>query len=269
MRVLFITGAGGGIGAETARLAVGRGHRVVIADIDAEAARSVAGSLGEAALGIELDVRDAAGWTRALDEAWARFGGVDVLVNNAAVVQSGRLHELPLDVHRQVLEVNVLGVIAGIQGAVPRFLERGGGHIVTVASAQSFVPVPGEVSYAATKHALRAITHGLVFELRDTPLDFTIVYVPAVETPMLESLIDDDANAIAFADPPVPASVVAEAILNAVEHRPVEVFIPRFRGRLLRALSTRPKIMRRLLLSAEKRGRKRLVELRRQRRAGQ
>ena len=268
MSVLFITGAGRGIGAETARLAVARGHRVAIADIDADAARSMAGSLGENALAIELDVRDAAGWTRALDEAWARFDGVDVLVNNAAVVHSGLLHELALDVHRQIFEVNVLGLIAGIQAAVPRFLERGRGHIVTVASAQSFVPVPGEISYAATKHALRAISHGLALELRDTPLRFTIVYPPAVETPMLESLMDDDANAIAFADPPMPASVVAEAILKAVDRRPAEVFIPPFRGRLLRELGTRPAIMRRLLLSAEKRGRKRLAELRRQRRGG-
>src|SRR5690606_31764054 len=109
--VFFVTGAARGIGAAFARLAVGRGRRVVLADVDETGAKTLAAELGERACAVALDVRDAAAWEEALDAAWARFGRVDVLVNNAGLLHPGTLLDHSDAELRQMLDVNVLGVI--------------------------------------------------------------------------------------------------------------------------------------------------------------
>ena len=160
-KVLFITGAARGIGAATAKEAVGRGYRVVLADIDGDGTRALAQSLGGAAYGLALDVRDPAQWQQVLDQAWQHFGRVDVLINNAGVVHTGYVLDVPFEQHRHTVEVNYLGNIAGVLATLPRFIAQGHGHLITICSLTTYMPFPSLASYAGTKHALRGFHHSL------------------------------------------------------------------------------------------------------------
>jgi NAD(P)-dependent dehydrogenase (short-subunit alcohol dehydrogenase family) len=225
----FVTGGAHGIGAAFVRLAVARGARVAIGDVDVVAAQALAAACGERVVAIGLDVRDEGAWARALDEASARFGRLDVLVNNAGLLHSGTLVEqLPAQL-QHMLDVNVLGVAYGLRAYVPRATAWGGGHVVDVASLASYVPLPGQAFYSATKHAVRALHVAFAME-SDGPVTFTLVCPGAVETRMLRQQIPTDSNAVAFADRVLRPEQVAEAIWRGATHRPREILLPRLGG---------------------------------------
>lgn len=242
-KVILITGAASGIGAATARAAVAAGHRVVLADIDLAGAGSVAARLGEAASAARLDIRDEAGWARVLDEVIARHGRLDVLVNNAAIVHTGYVRDVPLERHAQTMATNFMGAVTGMLAVLPRFKAQGSGHIVNVSSMTAFIPFPGLATYAAAKHALRAFHHALALEERGGPVAFTIIYPTATETPMLDKEAEDDALALAFAGTPMTADAVGAAIVEAIRKQSVEVYLPPERGKVVRRLGTSPRAL--------------------------
>ena len=257
-KTLLITGAASGIGAATARLAAERGHRVILADIDLDGARAVAEPLGDRAVATGLDITSDAQWERVLDEAWGRFGGLDVLVNNAAIVRTGRAENVAIADHQRTMDVNFMGPVKGMLKALPRFKAQGAGHFVTVCSMTAFLPFPGLASYAAAKHALRAFHHALALEERHTPLAFTIVHPTSTETPMLEEEARSDEVNLAFASRPVTADFVADVVLTAMEKKAVEVFMPPERARTVRLLGTSPRSLRKWADHAEAIGAARL-----------
>lgn len=243
-KVVMITGAASGIGASTAELLIARGNRVVLADIAAGRAQAMAERLGENAMPLGLDICAEAQWAAGLDAVWARFGRLDTLINNAAIVHTGWARDVPLAAHHATMETNYFGGVIGMLAALPRFKAQGGGHLVTVSSMNGFLPFPGIASYAAAKHALRAFHTALAIEERESPVAFTLVYPTATETPMLEKEAHDDAMALAFAGTPVAPAEVAAAIADAVETRPVEVFIPADRGEVVKRLGIDPAALR-------------------------
>lgn len=224
--VFFVTGAARGIGAAFARLAVGRGRRVVVADVDEPAAKTLAAELGERACAVPLDVRDPAAWEDALDAAWARFGRVDVLVNNAGLLHPGALLEQTDADLRQMLDVNLLGVAYGLRAAVPRLARQGSGHVVDLGSLASYVPLYGQAFYSATKHAVKALHHAFAAEQAGGPVTFTLICPANVDTAMWQRQIAADSNAMSFVKPPLPPERVAAAIWRAAERRPRELLVP-------------------------------------------
>ncbi len=258
----MLTGGASGIGAATAELLVARGHRVAVCDVNREATLNLCAKLGERAHPLYLDVRQYTEWERALNETWNELGGVDVLINNAGLVHTGLSHEVPLEKLSHMVDVNLVGVINGVHSAVPRFLEQGYGHVINTASLASFIPLPGTAVYAATKHAVRAFTHGCAIELGDTPVKFTLVCPGAVETPMLAKQVDDDAAALSFSDKPLAPQSVAQAILKAAEEQPREILVPPVRGNLLRLAGAFPGIVNRMFPAAQRRGRAELARRR-------
>jgi 3alpha(or 20beta)-hydroxysteroid dehydrogenase len=256
---LLITGGASGIGAAAARMAVERGHRVLIADIDAEGAAKVARSIGEGASPIALDITSSVQWEQALDAAWERFGKLDVLVNNAAIVHTGYARNVAVEDHQQTMDVNAMGPIRGMLAALPRFLAQGSGQFVTVCSMTAFLPFPGLASYAAAKHALRAFHHALAIEERDSPLSFSIIHPTSTETPMLDKEAESDEVPMAFVSASVTADYVAGVVLDAMEKRTLEVFMPPERARTVRLLGTNPRSLRKLASNAETLGRQNLL----------
>ena len=242
-KVILITGAASGIGAATARAAVAAGHRVAVADIDVTGAESVAAGLGEAASAVRLDIRDEAGWSNVLDDVISRHGRLDVLVNNAAIVHTGYVRDVPLERHAQTMTTNFMGAVTGMLAVLPRFKAQGSGHIVNVSSMTAFIPFPGLATYAAAKHALRAFHHALALEERGGPVVFTIVYPTATETPMLDKEAEDDALALAFAGTPMTAAAVGSAIVEAIRKQSGEVYLPPERGKVVRRLGTSPRAL--------------------------
>ncbi|MGH8160244.1 MAG: SDR family oxidoreductase [Rhodanobacter sp.] len=255
-KVLLITGAASGIGAATARQAIKAGDKVAIADIDAAGAQALARELGERALAITLDVRSPDQWNACLDATWQHFGRLDVLINNAGIVHTGYTRDVTIEQHRRTVEINFMGPMYGMTLALPRFQDQGSGHLLTVCSMTSFLPMPGMASYAGTKHALRAFHHSLALEERHGPLHFTIIHPPSTETAMLEQELRDDSAVLAFTEKSVTADFVAQTILRAIETRPHEVVMPWAFGRFLRMFGANTSIMRRMIDGAEKKGRR-------------
>jgi len=165
---VLITGGARGIGAATAEAMVAEGARVMVADIDGDAAAELAGTLGEAARSVVLDVREMAHWQDAVAASVAAFGGLDTLVNNAGFGGGHieTLETLDYETIRQIVDVNFIGAVLGHQAVVPAMRETGGGcSIVNVASNTGVLTMNGYSVYAATKAALISLTKTAAMEL--------------------------------------------------------------------------------------------------------
>jgi NAD(P)-dependent dehydrogenase (short-subunit alcohol dehydrogenase family) len=168
-KVIVITGASGGIGAALARLASSRGARLVLAARRERELGEVAAQSGPDALAVVADLTGRADARRVLDAALARFGGVDVWVNNVGRGITRLVSALSDEDFDEMMRVNVKSALYGMQTVLPHFQERGRGHIVNVSSMLGRVPyVPVRSAYNAAKHALNALTANLRMELRET-----------------------------------------------------------------------------------------------------
>jgi 3alpha(or 20beta)-hydroxysteroid dehydrogenase len=164
-KVAIVTGAARGTGEVVARRFVAEGARVLLADVLEEAGAAVAGSLGDAARFQRLDVSEEADWARGVEEALRRFGRVDVLVNNAAVLHMAPLVETTPEDFLRVVRVNQLGTFLGVRAVVEAMKAAGGGSIVNVSSVDGLRGSNGVVAYASTKWAVRGITRVAALEL--------------------------------------------------------------------------------------------------------
>jgi len=184
-RRVAITGAGRGIGLATARELVARGAKVVIGDIDGDVAKQAVGSLGPDAHALAVDVSDTASMAAFLTDAKDALGGLDVLVNNAGIMPIGPYLDLPLGLARRTLEINVLGVLAGTQLALPDMIAQGSGHIINVASSAGKAAVPGGLAYCASKAAIVSFTEGARLEFGDKGISFTCVMPSFTNTELI------------------------------------------------------------------------------------
>jgi NAD(P)-dependent dehydrogenase (short-subunit alcohol dehydrogenase family) len=164
-QVAIVTGASpGGIGEEYARVMAAASASVVVADIDGQAAQAVAGTI-EGVVSHQVDITDEQSVARLIERAVDEFGGVDILVNNAAlmeVLSKGPLLELSLEEWHRAWAVNLTGALLCSRAVVPWMRRRGGGRIVNQISAAAYPPV---TVYALTKHALAGLTVALAREL--------------------------------------------------------------------------------------------------------
>jgi 3alpha(or 20beta)-hydroxysteroid dehydrogenase len=178
----LITGAASGIGAATARRFVEEGAMVVVADVAEEDGRSLAEELG--ATFERLDVRDESAWVAAVD----RSGGLDVLVNNAAIVELGGVDEMDEASFRRLLDVNTVGVFLGMRTVVPSMRARGGGSIVNISSIAGLVGNPYSIGYAASKWAVRGMTKSAAVALAQDGIRVNSVHPGVIRTPMSASV---------------------------------------------------------------------------------
>ena len=183
-KTAIVTGGARSMGAATARLFVAEGAQVVIADVlDAEG-RALAEELGKAAYFQHLDVSDEAAWAAAVAEAVARFGGVDVLVNNAGILKFAALLDTPLADFKRVLEVNLVGCFLGMRTVAPVMIARGSGSIVNISSIDGMKGANSIGSYAASKWGVRGITKVAALEFGHRGVRVNSVHPGGVDTPM-------------------------------------------------------------------------------------
>jgi 3alpha(or 20beta)-hydroxysteroid dehydrogenase len=164
-KVAIVTGAARGTGEATARLLAREGARVVVADILEERARLVTKELGEAGAFVRLDVTSEEDWRRAVAETADRFGAIDVLVNNAAVLHMAAIEDTELADYERIVRVNQVGTFLGIKAVAPAMKRAGRGSIVNVASIDGMSAKNGIVAYAASKWAVRGMTRVAALEL--------------------------------------------------------------------------------------------------------
>jgi NAD(P)-dependent dehydrogenase (short-subunit alcohol dehydrogenase family) len=165
-KVAVITGAASGIGAALVAGCAAEGMRVVAADIDEAGARQCAGATGTSAIAVRVDVADSDSVAALADAAFAAFGQVDLLVNNAGVFQGGLSWERSVADWEWTLGVNVYGIVHAIRSFVPRMIAQDTeGHVVNTASVAAFVAGPASAPYVVSKCAALSLTECLALDL--------------------------------------------------------------------------------------------------------
>lgn len=240
-----VTGAGRGLGKEIARLLVGRGHTVLVTDVDAAAAASTAEELGERAVAHVLDVRDHAQVLAARDAIIARAGRLDVWVNNAGVLVTGAPWEQDPEAWRLMLEVNALGTIHGTVAALDAMRGDPGqrGHVVNIASLAGLTAVPGESAYAASKHAVLGFSLSTAADLRLAGvrhIDISCVCPDGIWTPMLHDKLDDPGSALSFSGKLLHPEEVVTAVDKVLDRARAVTTIPKWRGAQARIADALP-----------------------------
>jgi NAD(P)-dependent dehydrogenase (short-subunit alcohol dehydrogenase family) len=232
MGAVAITGGARGIGRATAEACLRAGMSVVIGDIDGAACAAVADEIG--AVGLPLDVSDAGSFETFFAEAERHLGRLDAVVNNAGVAPIGLfVDEDPRDTQR-LLDINVGGVLTGTRLALRRFLPRGHGHIVNLASSAGQIATAGGATYAATKHAVVGFTRAVRAETRGTGVRTTIVMPGLIRTEMISGFEKPRGTRI------VGPEAVADAIVRALSDGREEVFVPRELGPIARLIAGTP-----------------------------
>jgi 3-oxoacyl-[acyl-carrier protein] reductase len=166
-RVAVVTGGARGIGLATCRSFVSDGMRVSIADIDVGAAKRAAAEIdpsGETAVPIEVDVASTASVDAMVEEVVDTFGGINVLVNNAGVINPGPSDEVTDDDWKALTEIHLGGTFRCCRAAFPALASSGSGAIVNVSSVAARVGIPMRLSYCASKAGIEGITRTLAVE---------------------------------------------------------------------------------------------------------
>ena len=178
---IILTGAAQGMGAVHARLFVEAGARVVLTDLQTEAGQKFANELGPNAHFVEQDVTKESDWERVVAAAMKQFGGVDGLVNNAAIWWTKPVIEEDQERFRKMLDVNVIGTWLGIRAVVPAMRKAGGGSIVNLSSIAGTRGIPEHAAYGASKWAVRGLSKVAASELGQWDIRVNTVHPGAVE----------------------------------------------------------------------------------------
>ncbi len=190
-KVALISGGARGMGEAHARLLVAEGAQVVIGDILDDQGKAVADDLGDAARYVHLDVTEPDQWQAAVSTAVGDFGKLNVLVNNAGIVNLGPLRTFDLSKWRQILDVNLTGTFLGMQAVVDPLTDAGGGSIINISSIEGIRGAPFVHGYVATKWAVRGLTKSAALELASQKIRVNSVHPGFIRTPMTKHLPDD------------------------------------------------------------------------------
>jgi NADP-dependent 3-hydroxy acid dehydrogenase YdfG len=221
-KVVVITGASSGLGEATARLLSAQGATVVLGARRVDRIEAVAHELarsGGKALAVPTDVTDYEQVKRLVDAAVETYGRIDVIINNAGLMPLSPLERLKIDDWNRTIDVNIKGVLYGIAAALPYMKEQKSGHIINVSSVAGHKVRPGSSVYAATKHAVRALSEGLRQEVKPYNIRTTVISPGAVATELIDSITEPDIaeNARKFvSEMAVPAETFARAVAYAM-----------------------------------------------------
>ena len=221
-KVIVITGASSGLGEAAARLLSAQGASVVLGARRADRIQSLANELsakGDKAVVKTTDVTDRAQVKALVDAAVQAYGRVDVMINNAGLMPQSLLERLKTDEWDRMIDVNIKGTLYGIAAALPYMKQQKAGHIVNVSSVAGHKVGPGSAVYAATKHAVRALSEGLRQEVTPYNIRTTVIPPGAVATELPESATDPDAAAGLkkfYSEYAIPADSFARVVAYAI-----------------------------------------------------
>ena len=194
-KVVVITGASSGLGEATARLLSAQGASVVLGARRVDRLQSLANELtasGGKALVIATDVTHCDQVKRLVDAAVQTYGRIDVMINNAGLMPQSPLERLKIEEWDRTIDVNIKGVLYGIAAALPHMKQQKAGHIINVSSVAGHKVGPGFAVYAATKHAVRALSEGLRQEVKPYNIRTTVISPGAVATELPNSVTEPD-----------------------------------------------------------------------------
>jgi NADP-dependent 3-hydroxy acid dehydrogenase YdfG len=217
-KVIVITGASSGIGAAAARKLVGLGAKVVLAARREDQLKTMVAALGENAMYVKTDVSKRADLDNLIQQAIRQFGHIDVLWNNAGIMPISFFEEGLVDEWDKMIDINIKGVLYGINAVLPHMLERGQGHILATSSVGGLKTSPGIGVYSGTKFAVKAIMETLREEVAQT-IKVTTVYPGAthselghdISSPKIKAIYGNLGNM-----PKMNEDAIADAVIYAI-----------------------------------------------------
>ena len=217
-KVIVITGASSGIGAAAARKMIGLGAKVVLAARREDQLNEMVIGLGENALAVKTDVSKRADLDNLIQQTISRFGHIDVLWNNAGIMPISFFDEGHVEEWDRMIDINIKGVLYGINAVLPHMLERGQGHILATSSVGGLKTTPGIGVYSATKFAVRAIMETLREEVAQT-IKVTTIYPGATQSELGNDITSPKIRAI-FGNlanmPKMNEEAIADAVIYAI-----------------------------------------------------
>jgi NAD(P)-dependent dehydrogenase (short-subunit alcohol dehydrogenase family) len=247
-KVVLITGAARGIGAETARRLAAKGARVALVGLEPDRLRALAAELGERAVWFDADVTDQASMDSAVKGTLGAFGGIDVVLANAGVANNGTVAISPADAIVRTIQVNLEGVVRTVCAALPHVTERRG-YVALVSSTAAFTMMPGMAAYAASKAGVEQFANCLRLEVAHKGVNVGSIHPGWIDTDMVRDQRKDlktfDAAFDRFPWPMNATTSVeecADAIVDGIERRRARVYVPKAIGlvQALRTLMTGP-----------------------------
>lgn len=206
-KVAIVTGAAGGIGSAIAAKLASEGAKVVISDVNLAAAKQVAEDIqkdGGYALAIAVDISQGEACRELINQTFAEFGKIDVLVNNAGINRRGDLLALTEEDWSVSFAVNLDSMFHLCRAVLPLMIEAGGGAIVNTASQWGLYPAPGHIAYNVTKAAVASFTQNLARDYAPHKVRVNAVCPGEIHTPMLEAGVKRSGRTIADLDKMVP-----------------------------------------------------------------
>jgi 3alpha(or 20beta)-hydroxysteroid dehydrogenase len=194
-KVAIITGASQGMGEAHAISFVEAGAKVILTDVNEKDGQALADSLGENAMFIKQDVRDPAVWKEVVEKGEAKFGTINVLVNNAGII--GTISDtvnLKQEDYQLIIDINQLGVYLGMQAVIPSMIKAGGGSIVNISSIAGMIACMGapNLAYVGSKFAVRGMTKQVAAEYGPKNVRCNSVHPGYILTPMMIAATDEN-----------------------------------------------------------------------------
>jgi NADP-dependent 3-hydroxy acid dehydrogenase YdfG len=221
-KVVVITGASSGLGEATARLLSAQGANVVLGARREDRLQAVVRELmerGGKATAMQIDVADRQQVKAFVDRAVQTYGRIDVMINNAGLMPQSLLERLKVDDWDRMIDVNIKGVLYGIAAALPFMQKQKTGHFINVSSVAGHKVGPGSTVYAATKHAVLALSEGLRQEVKPYNIRTTVISPGAVATELPNSVTDPSVTERVhklYAEVAIPADSFARAVAFAI-----------------------------------------------------
>lgn len=226
-KVIIITGASSGIGAETARTLAANGAKVVLSARREELLKTLAGEIGENAAYLKSDVTSLSDMQALAAFARQKFGRADALFANAGIMPAGNMSELKTDDWTRMVQINIMGVLNAMAAVLPQFISQKSGHIIVTSSVAGTRSVPGNAVYCGTKHFVRAMLDSFRQECvaKGTNIRTTTIFPGAIKTELLNTVAPSETKKAVeafYENVGLAPSAIAGAVLYALS-QPDEV----------------------------------------------
>jgi NAD(P)-dependent dehydrogenase (short-subunit alcohol dehydrogenase family) len=246
MKTAVVTGAAGAIGSAVCGLLINRGYQVLAVDVVG------LGGLPSGVTPVHADLTDPRFYLRVLEAVNSAGERCDLLVNNAGIVLTGPLEAVDPDMMRREQQVNLQAPMLLTWALFP-LLRQARGHVVSVASLASMLPLAESPGYCASKAGLRAFMLALSLRQKETGVHISLVHPGAVDTPMLRHEAANGGSALNFLSAPLAPEVVANAVVANLDRPCLETSLPRIDGPLVKLVGLSPAVLQRIRPLLERR----------------
>jgi len=259
-KVAIITGAASGIGRALGEELARRGSRVVLTDVKKDQVNEVADKIqktGGDARAFTLDVSDFDAVDNLVTDTVADYGRIDYMFNNAGIAVGGEVRDITIDDWRSVIDINLYGVVNGVQSVYPVMVKQGYGHIVNTASIEGLVPFPGTVSYVASKFGVVGLSTALRMEGKELGVRVSVVCPGYIKTAIFydSKMVNTDREKVLKHVTSLPGFTPDEcavAVLRGVERNRSIIVVTKIAKFMYLLQRFSPRMMRRFMLWTSK-----------------